>query len=1153
MSSGETYNPESAKPDSPAPSARSGRDLEIDELLEEYAARQRLGEACRIEDFIARSPHLEADIRLLFPTVQAMEGLGGASKVQTAVPARIGEFKILREAGRGGMGVVYEAMQESLSRRVALKVLPRSTGSESKGLGRFQREARAAAKLHHTDIVPVFEVGVDSGVHYYSMQFIDGRGLDAILEEARSTRARGERSLPALDGSSRSTPARARDGRESSSMSSPERKYQRAAASIALQVADALAYAHGQGVLHRDIKPSNLLIDERGTAWITDFGLAKAHDSDSKSPSDNITEEGDIVGTIAYLAPERLEGKADERSDVYALGLTLYEMLTLEPAFQDENRRRLLKRVAEETPLAPRERDPSIPRDLETIVLTATAREPARRYSSAKHLAEDLSCFLAGRPIAARRASPLERLLSWCRREPKLALSSASVLVLLLAIASLSSFGYLKLRELLGVANENLKRAQSAEGKATAELRRSYLAQAHSLRIAAAPGRRLDCLDAVRNAMALGPGPMEIQELRAEAIAALALVDLRITKRWRKDPLLAFAVAPDAKTYAVAELNDKEIAIRSVADQSEVARISVAGAAYGSLLYSHDGGYLAARLERGPDRLAVFDLATLKKVLSFDAVTYGTGVAFASQAKLLAHVSYPTNEIRVVDLVRPSEQLRHPGWSGFWILDLGHDGSWVGLASDRHKQIKLLQPRTGQTIVSAEDDTAHTTLSLSPDSSLIATGAKDNSVSLWELHDGTLSRRSKLERSQVTVVKTVFNGKGSLLASYSWDPLCRIWDPRTGDLLLSTHWAPLDFSHDDRQLACDLGTKSLGLAEVAESEVCRMLEPSPTAQGDVLRQDVSPDGRWLACTRTDGSAILDLETGRHLPRLPTLELHSLLFSADGRWLFSGSASGLERWPVLEMDGERAQEAAPGAPGDGTTGRQMRIGDPSMVVELKAKSSRWIARSRDARTLAIVGSRTSGEIVVAHMDGDSLRTVSLKPHWNVDRIALRPDGKRLASATWKGRDVNVWDTETGKLDRTLPLSESAYVEYSPDGRWLVILTSDACSIRDATSLEVAHTLEKPPQAGYPGHAAFRSDGKVLAISYDWGATLLLDPATGERLAMLESPTPIRGCFAFRPDGSHLYVSTIRGDVYDWNLGLLREKLRELGLDWREPGE
>jgi serine/threonine protein kinase len=415
----------------------------VDVLAEEFVDHLRSGKRPSITEYAARCPDRAGEIRELFPALVEMEQLKPETADQTGAfnptaepsdPLRVGEFRILRRVGFGGMGVVYEAVQESLGRHVALKLMPTEALADPKRVERFRREAKAAARLHHTNIVPVFGTGEADGRHYYAMQFIAGHPLDAVILEVvrmreRSGSARqsglvGEVAAAMMTGSFRA--ARAREQGESTSdaaaapvaisptpvdrpssgishspshsalsgtLSDSGRPYWDAVARIGAQVADALAYAHGQGVLHRDIKPSNLLLDLHGTVWVTDFGLAKANDAD------DLTRTGDVVGTLRCMAPERFDGPGDHRADIYALGLTLYELLTPRPAFAADARPKLIEQVVNAAPLAPRRVRPAIPRDLETIVLKATARDPAMRYQSAADLADDLRRFLEDRPI----------------------------------------------------------------------------------------------------------------------------------------------------------------------------------------------------------------------------------------------------------------------------------------------------------------------------------------------------------------------------------------------------------------------------------------------------------------------------------------------------------------------------------------------------------------------------------------------------------------------------------------------------------------------------------------------------------------------------------------------------------------------------------
>ncbi len=481
----------------------------VEVLAEEFRGRLRRGERPDVEDYARRHPDLAAAIRDLFPALQMVEDLKGATSpdltaagslptpATTGPLERLGDYRILREVGRGGMGVVYEAEQVSLGRRVALKVLPAAALADARHRQRFEREARSVARLHHSHIVPVFGVGEHDGTPYYVMQFIAGLGLDQVVAElvrqrrpsdgvppqGPETAARPDvsavdvaRSLltggysPTADTLSAVGPAaqpaefarRAPVKPASVPLADPGRAYWQSVARIGMQVADALEYAAAQGVLHRDIKPSNILLDAQGNAWVTDFGLAKA------ASDGDLTHTGDIVGTLRYMAPERFDGRADIRSDVYALGLTLYELLALRPAFAGSERNSLIKEVTTGEPAPPRSFDRSIPRDLETVVLKAMAREPERRYQTAAALAEDLRRFLADRPVRARRVSVPERFARWCRRNPAVASLTAVVAILLVAAGVASALVALHFRELAATEREARDGAVAARKKADA-------------------------------------------------------------------------------------------------------------------------------------------------------------------------------------------------------------------------------------------------------------------------------------------------------------------------------------------------------------------------------------------------------------------------------------------------------------------------------------------------------------------------------------------------------------------------------------------------------------------------------------------------------------------------------------------------------------
>jgi serine/threonine protein kinase len=442
----------------------------LDVVAEEFAERCRRGEQPSLGEYLTRYPQWADELRELLPAAAMMEELRRHKQSARAVASgrepieRLGDYHIVRELGRGGMGIVYEAVQESLGRHVALKVLPRHSLLDPKKLARFQREAQAAAGLHHSNIVPVFGVGEHDGLHYYVMQLIPGQGLHEVLARLRrgaswpeilkpseaptavdtvsapgtaptssasAPRSHAERGNARLDAPRRGP--HPEDATRGVTGSVPKRSVETRksthwceVAHLGVQAADALDYAHKHGTLHRDIKPANILLDPQGTVWLTDFGLAKL------SEQNNLTSTGDLVGTLQYLAPESLHGQTDARGDVYSLGLTLYELLTLTPPFPESNPAKLLQQVNSHEPVRPRKLNPAIPRDLETIILKAIAREPAGRYSTAGELANDLRAFLDDQPIRARRVSVPERLLRWYRHNRVVAgLLAALVLVFL--------------------------------------------------------------------------------------------------------------------------------------------------------------------------------------------------------------------------------------------------------------------------------------------------------------------------------------------------------------------------------------------------------------------------------------------------------------------------------------------------------------------------------------------------------------------------------------------------------------------------------------------------------------------------------------------------------------------------------------------------
>jgi serine/threonine protein kinase len=428
------------------PSGNASAELAL--VIERLNARLEAGEPVDVEEVLRQYPEHAAELRELLPAMALLVNLsrstvhGSIARDENgALLGELGDYRLIREVGRGGMGVVYEAEQISLGRRVALKVLPFAATMDPRQLQRFKNEAKAAASLRHENIVHVYGVGCERGVHYYAMEFIDGLTLAHVI-----ARRAGPRERPVDSPASVTVPyhralTRPRSPDEPTAPAAalatergPKgRDFYRTAAGLIAQAADALEHAHSFGIVHRDVKPANLLLDAAGKLYVSDFGLAR-FGSDA-----GLTMTGDLLGTLRYMAPEQALAKhnlVDHRADVYGLGATLYELLTGRPAVDGADKQEVLRRIAFEDPAPPRKHDGAIPVELETIALKAPAKDPAERYPSAAELADDLRRWLGHQTIRARRPSLRQRLDKWVRRHSAAVAAAAAALLVGLGLST---------------------------------------------------------------------------------------------------------------------------------------------------------------------------------------------------------------------------------------------------------------------------------------------------------------------------------------------------------------------------------------------------------------------------------------------------------------------------------------------------------------------------------------------------------------------------------------------------------------------------------------------------------------------------------------------------------------------------------------------
>ena len=503
------------------PNSEDEADDLVAHVVEEYFQRLKRGEQPRLEEFVEKYPAISDLLRTVIPGLQAAEQ-SPDGKVSFEQHRQLGDFRILRQIGRGGMGIVYEAEQVSMNRRVALKVLPLAGLVDELKIRRFQNEVRAVAALNHPNIVPVYFVGEECGVHYYAMQLIRGRSLSEVISSLRHVRDEGKEfdgssinqvtSLGRVDDVAEAGLVTAMESvganadREASAESvdtfakadsstiphSSRREYYRSVAALGIQAATALQHAHDEGVIHRDIKPANLLLDSASKLYVTDFGLARI-ESDA-----GVTMTGDLIGTLRYMAPEQALANRvviDHRADIYSLAATLYELLTLRPAYLADDRQQLLKQIAFEEPAPLRRIDRDIPAELETIVHKAMSKDLDQRYASAQELADDLRSHLENRPIQAKPPTTSEKISKWTRRNPILTWSAIITLVLVTGTLAVST--------LLIADQRNMARKARDESIAQARelARRNYLLHVANANAALLDGKYLraeaeldDCL-----------------------------------------------------------------------------------------------------------------------------------------------------------------------------------------------------------------------------------------------------------------------------------------------------------------------------------------------------------------------------------------------------------------------------------------------------------------------------------------------------------------------------------------------------------------------------------------------------------------------------------------------------------------------------------